>query len=264
MIEEWDLTSTNQRRIRDRRYEVAVLPIGATEAHNLHLPEGTDWRLATHVSREACRMAWERCTSVICLPALPFSSDCNLLDFPLTIDVSQATVDAVVTDVVRSLRKHGIRKVLLLNGHGGNHFIPLIRVLQSELDVHVFLCNWWTVGSDRYGEIFDKPDDHAGEMETSAVLAVCPELVELEHAGPGSPAPYALEALRRGWVQTSRRFARLNDHCAVGDPRQATAAKGRRYLDLVCSRLADFLVELAVSSAEEPFPHERPAPERQR
>jgi creatinine amidohydrolase len=255
MIDEWDLTSTNQRRIRARRYEVAVLPVGATEAHNLHLPEGTDWRLATWVAREACRRAWERSPTVLCLPALPFSSDCNLMDFPLTVDVSQETVNAVVTDVVRSLAHHGIRKVLLLNGHGGNNFMPLVRVLQTELDVHLFLCNWWTVGSDRYAEIFDKPDDHAGEMETSAVMAIAPELVELEHAGSGAAAPYRFEALTKGWVQTSRRFARLNDHCAVGDPRIATPEKGRRYLELTCARLADFLVELAAARVDSAFPH---------
>lgn len=255
MIDEWDISATSQRRIKTQHYEVAVLPIGATEAHNLHLPEGTDWRLATYVARESCRLAWEQSRAVICLPALPYSSDCNLMDFPLTIHVSQATVDATVTDIVRSLRHHGIQKVVLLNAHGGNHFIPLIRVLQSDLDVHVFLCNWWTVGSDRYAEIFDKPDDHAGEMETSAALAVFPELVELEHAASGRAAQYRLEALREGWVQTSRRFARLNDHCAVGDPRAASADKGRRYLELTCARIASFLVELAASRAEEPFPH---------
>lgn len=255
MIDEWDLTATNQRRIRSRHYEVAVLPIGATEAHNLHLPEGTDWRLAAYVARESCRLAWARRPAVICLPALPFSSDCNLLDFPFTIDVSQATVDATVSDVVRSLRHHGIRKIVLVNGHGGNHFIPLIRTLQSRLDVHLFLCNWWTVGADGYAQIFDEPDDHAGEMETSAALAVFPELVELDQAASGRAAPWALEALRKGWVQTSRLFSRLNDHCAVGDPRAATAEKGRRYLELTCSRIASFLVELAEATAEGPFPH---------
>jgi creatinine amidohydrolase len=255
MIEEWDLSSTNQRRILAQHYEVAVLPIGATEAHNLHLPESTDWRIAAHVAREVCRRAWEQGGGVICLPGLPFSGDCNLLDFPLAIHVSQATVDAVISDVARSLRRHGIRKVLLLNGHGGNQFVSLIRSLQHETDVHLFLCNWWSVGSDRYGEIFEKPDDHAGEMETSVALAICPELVELQHARDGHAAPYALEGLRQGWVQTSRRFARLNDHCAVGDPRAATAEKGRRYLEIVCSRIASFLVELAQASTEEPFPN---------
>ncbi len=254
MINEWDLSSTNQRRIRAQKYEVAVIPIGATEPHNWHLPEGMDWRAANHVARECCRMAWEKGAKVICLPPLPYSSDANLMDFPLTIDVRQATVDAVITDIVRSLRHHGIRKFLLLNAHGGNHFIPVIRVLQADFDVQVFLCNWWMVGDDRSKEIFEKPDDHAGEMETSTALALFPEEVELRHAGPGTPAPYRFEALRAGWVLTSRRFAKLNDHCAVGDPRAATAEKGRRYLELVCTRISTFLTELAAAPIDASFP----------
>ena len=254
MINEWDLGSTNQRRIRAQKYEVAVLPIGSVEPHNWHLPEGMDWRAATHVSRESCRRAWEKGARVICLPAVPFSSDANLMPFPLTIDVRQETVDAYVTDIVRSLRHHGIRKFLLLNAHGGNHFMPLIRVLHADQDVHVFLCNWWTVGNDKYNEIFDKPDDHAGEEETSVALALFPDEVELSHAASGTPAPYRFEALRAGWVQTARRFERLNAHCAVGDPRAATAEKGRKWLELTCSRLADFLVELAASPLDASFP----------
>lgn len=254
MIEEWDLTATNLRRIRGRHYEVAVLPVGATEAHNLHLPEGTDVRHTTWVAHESCRKAWEEGAQVICLPTLPFGCDCNLLDFPLTIHVSQATLDAVITDAARSLGHHGIRKLVIVNGHGGNDFVRLVRETQCELDMHIFLCNWWMVGHDRYSDIFDEPDDHAGELETSVALALFPELVELERAGPGEAAPFALTGLQEGWIRTSRRFSNLNDHCAAGKPGKATADKGRAYLDLVCKRLSSFLLELSASEASGRFP----------
>ncbi len=254
MIDEWDLTATNLRRIRQRRYEVAVLPIAAVEAHNLHLPEGQDLRHTTYIARRCCAAAWERAPRVICLPPLPYGVDCNLLAFPLTIHVSQAVLDAMVRDIATSLLRHGIRKIVLLNGHGGNEFLPLVRALQSEQPVHLFVCNWWTVGRDRWGEIFEAADDHAGEMETSVALALYPELVELEHAGSGAARPARLEALRKGWVRTSRDFARLNDHAGVGDPSRATAEKGRRYLDLVCERITAFLVELATAEIDAHFP----------
>jgi creatinine amidohydrolase len=255
MIQDWDLTTTNLHRIVQRRYEVAVLPIGAIEAHNRHLPEGQDWLHTSHIARRCCRSAWEQCQSVVCLPTLPFGVDCNLMAFPLSIHVSQATLDATVRDIVTSLERHGIRKTVILNGHGGNDFVPLIRQLQCDLSVHVFLCNWWTVGNDRYHEIFDAPDDHAGEMETSVALALCPELVEQELAGDGQPRPFRFEALRQGWVRACRDFGRLNDHCGVGDPSRASAEKGRRYLDLVCERITTFLVELAHTPIDEHFPH---------
>jgi creatinine amidohydrolase len=122
-----------------------------------------------------------------------------------------------------SLHGYGLRKFDLINGHGGNEFMPLIRQLQCDLPMHVFQCNSRTVGHDRYTEIFGQPDDHAGGMETSVALVLHPQLVELEAAGAGAAPPCRFEAFQRGWVRTSRSFARLNDHFAVGDPRRAAA-----------------------------------------
>jgi len=254
MINEWDLAETNLHRLSQRRDEVAVLPVGAIEAHNRHLPEGQDLRHTTCVARRCCELAWKECEAVICLPAIPYGVDCNLMAFPLTIHVSQATLDAMVRDVVESLHKHGIRKIVIINGHGGNDFTPLIRQIQSDLPVHVFVCNWWTVGQDRYGEIFEEPDDHAGEFETSVALALYPGLVEPEVAGDGQARPFRFEALEQGWVWTSRDFSKLNDSCGVGDPSRASAEKGRQYLDLVCDRISRFLGELAQATIDEHFP----------
>jgi creatinine amidohydrolase len=142
-----------------------------------------------------------------------------------------------------------------MNGHGGNDFVPFIRQVQCDLNVHVFLCNWWEVGNDKYGEIFKATESHAGEMETSAILAASPELVEPNIAGDGRVRPYLFEALDKGWVRTSRTFAKLNDHCGVGDPSAATAEKGRKYFDLVCGRITAFLVQLAQAPIDNLFPH---------
>lgn len=251
----WDLATANLKQLRENRYEVAVLPLGATEAHNLHLPEGQDWLVADHVARRCCAAASEQGAGVVCLPPLPYGVDCNLMAFPISLHVSQATLDALVRELIVSLHHHGIRKIVLLNGHGGNDFVPLIRQVQADLPVHVFLCNWWTVGQDRYGEFFERPDDHAGELETSVALALFPEHVHLAQAGDGQARPFRFEALQKGWVRTSRDFSRLNDHCAAGDPSRATAEKGRRYLDLVCERITAFLIELAGTPIDAAFPH---------
>jgi len=255
MIDEWDLTATNMHRISQRSYEVALLPTAAIEPHNWHLPQGQDFRHATYVARESCRRAWAVCESVICLPALPYGVDCNLAAFPMAIHVSQATLDAMVREIIVSLRGHGIRKVVILNGHGGNDFTPLVRQVQCDTDVHVFVCDWWTVGLDVYDEIFDKPDDHAGQLETSVAMALFPDLVEPGVAGNGQTRPYRFEALQRGWARTSRRFDRLNDHCASGDPTGATAERGKAYLEVACTRISAFLADLAAAEIDEHFPH---------
>jgi creatinine amidohydrolase len=254
-IECWDLMAVNLGRLRQAAYEVAVLPVGAVEPHNLHLPCGQDVLHTTWIARSCCRRASQAGAKVVCLPTLPFGVDCNLLDFPLTLHVRQAALDAVVGDLIASCRRHGLRKFVILNGHGGNDFMPLLRQVQSDGDVHVFLCDWWKVGADKYGEIFDSPDDHAGQMETSVALALYPELVELSSAAGGAVRPFRFEALQKGHVRTSRRFSRLNDHCAAGDPAGASADKGRRYLQLTCDRLTAFLAHLSASPIDDAFPH---------
>ncbi|MFC1677724.1 creatininase family protein [Planctomycetota bacterium] len=254
-INEWDLASTNLGRIRKRNYEVAVLPIAAIEAHNRHLPQGQDYFHTTYIAKRCCEQAWPKTESVIALPALPYGVDCNLSDFPLTIHVSQMVLDAMVTEIITSLRKHNIRKIVILNGHGGNDFKPLVRQIQSDMDVFVFLCDWWKVGQDKYDEIFTRPDDHAGQMETSVAMHLYPELVETDSAGDGKAKDFRFEALQKGWLSTSRNFAKLNDHCAVGDPSGASPEKGKAYINLACDRISQFLIELATTKIDENFPY---------
>ena len=256
MIADWMLIKTNQRRLKENMPEVAVIPTAAIEPHNLHLPIGQDFLHTSRIAERSLEKAWQKTQKVIALPALPYGVDCNLMDFPIAIHISQKVLDAMLREIVQSLLHYGIHKIVILNGHGGNDFIPFIRQIQYELDVHVFQIDWWKVGADKYSEIFAKPDDHAGEMETSVALALYPELVELKYAKDGTAKPFSMEALRKGWAKTSRRFIRLNDHCAAGNPAEAAAEKGKKYLDITIGRIADFLVDLAETPIDENFPQQ--------
>jgi creatinine amidohydrolase len=256
MIEEWNLAKTNMQRLKKIKPEVAVLGTAAIEPHNLHLPEGQDMLHTNYIVEQCSRRAWEKTKKVICLPTIPFGVDCNLLDFPLAIHISQQSLDSVIRDIITSLFKQGIGKIVIINGHGGNDFTPLIRQIQCEMEVHVFQSDWWKSGLDHYDSIFEHQEDHAGEMETSVALALYPDLVEMAQAGAISVPPYRFEALRQGWVKTSRNFKRLNSYCATADPAKATAEKGQKYLDLVIDRLSRFLIELAESPVDDLFPHQ--------
>lgn len=253
-IPEWDLKRANLSGLRQHHYEVAVLPVGAVEAHNRHLPEGMDIMHSEYVAQTSCRKAWQECQSVICLPTVPFGVDSNLMAFPLTVHVSQRALDEYLTEIIHSLRKHGIRKVVIVNGHGGNEFKPLVRQIQYDTDVYVFVCDWWKVGSDVMDDLFGKADDHAGAMETSVAMEICPELVNAQNAGHGQVPPFRFEALQKGWITTSRDFSKLNDHCAVSGTASPDPEKGKRYLGLVCDRVSRFLVELAQSQIDDSFP----------
>jgi creatinine amidohydrolase len=256
MIEPWNLSKTNMKDLRDKKPEVAVIGAAAIEPHNLHLPEGQDMLHTSYIAEQCSRRAWEKTKKVICLPTIPYGVDCNLMNFPMAIHVSQHTLDAMVKDIIGSLYQHGIRKILIINGHGGNDFTPLIRQIQCDLDVHVFQSDWWKAGLDQYDTIFELAEDHAGEMETSIALALYPELVEMKNAGKVSVPPFRFEAMRRGWIKTSRNFARLNNYCATGDPSRSSAEKGEQYLELVIGRISQFLIELAESPLDEHFPHQ--------
>lgn len=255
MSDPWDLAWTNLHTLRQHKYELAVLVAAATEPHNLHLPAGQDVHVAEIIARRCCKAAWEKAPNVLLLPSLPFGVECNLNAYPMAIHVSQATLDQMLREIIVSVRGHGVRKFLIVNGHGGNDFAPLVRQIQCDHDVHVFTANWWEIGQDRYREFFQAKDDHAGEMETSIALACYPEAVDLKVAGDGQARPFRFEALEKRWVRTSRAFARLNDHCGVGDPRAANADNGRRYLDLCCERLTQFMVEVAAAEIDAKFPH---------
>ena len=173
----WNLSEVNYAYVKEHRYEVAVLPLGATEPHNLHLPYGTDTFEGDLVGEKICEAAYGSGAKVVLLPTIPYGTETNQMAFPLAMNVNPSTLGAVITDLVESLVHHGIRKIVLLNSHGGNDLKPLLRELYGKTPAHVFLCNWYQAFGDVEHEIFHEPDDHAGEMETSLGLAYFPELV---------------------------------------------------------------------------------------
>ena len=143
---------------------------------------------------------------------------------------------------------------MLLNGHGGNELKPLIRELHHTSDVFICVCDWFRVAKDKFPEIFDHAGEHADEMETSMGLAFFPEFVKLEQAGDGAALPSRFEAIQKGWINITRPFHLMTKDTGIGDPRTATAEKGRKLMDILVERLGDFLFELATTEKDEHFP----------
>lgn len=238
------LAETTWAAVRDTRYQVAVLPWGATEAHNYHLPYATDTVLTTWVAAEAARLAWERDARAVVLPAVPFGANAQQLDIPLTLNMNPSTQLAVLGDIVASLAAQGVPKLAIVNGHGGNDFRQMVRELQGR-HPRIFLCvvNWYQIENN---DAWFRTGDHAGEMETSVMLHVAPELVRpLSEAGDGAARGFRVRALREGWAWAPRAWTRVTADTGVGDPRGATAERGAEYAAALTARLADFLVELA-------------------
>jgi creatinine amidohydrolase len=255
----WKLSETNYGVVKDRRYEVAVLPLGATEPHNLHLPYGTDTLEADLIGEAICEAADDRGAKVVLLPTIPYGTQTNQHRFPLALNVNPSTLGAVVTDIVNSLAGSGIKKIVLLNSHGGNDLKPLLRELYGKTPAAVFLCNWYQSIGDVYGKIFREPEDHAGEMETSLMLAYHPDLVARKEDGSlaaddGATAKSRFRAVNEGWVSITRPWHLLTKNSGSGNPHAATPEKGRKLVELLVGRLAEFLVELSQADLDERFP----------
>jgi creatinine amidohydrolase len=251
----WMLSEQTLPGVRAAGYQVAVLPWGATEAHNLHLPYGTDNVESAHVAAEAAALAWTRGARVAVLPGVPFGVNTTQLDIPFTLNVMPSTQLALLGDLAASLDGQGIRKLVVLNGHGGNDFKAIIRELHPRTRLFISAVQWWQVVDAR--PFFDAPGDHAGELETSAMLHIAPALVRpLDEAGPGAARAWRLAGLREGVAWAPRDWMRVTDDTGIGDPRAATAEKGARFLAAAIARIADYFVELAAADADDLY--ERP------
>jgi creatinine amidohydrolase len=244
------LAESTWKTVEATPYEVAVLPWGATEAHNYHLPYATDSIQCDALSAEAARLAWERGAKVVVLPCVPFGVNTGQLDIKLCLNMNPATQAALLADLVHAIEGQGIKKLVIFNGHGGNDFRQMIRELQARTTVFLAMMNWYKVGNPT--SIFSDHGDHAGELETSVMMHVAPDLVRpLDEAGDGREKRWRIPALREGWAWAPRRWTQISADTGVGNPALATADKGARYSAEVTQRVADFLVELAAADVND-------------
>lgn len=245
------LAETTWKTVQENRYEVVILPWGATEAHNYHLPYATDNIQSEYVAAEAARKAWEQGAKVVVLPNIPFGVNTGQLDITLDMNLNPSTQLAILRDMVQVLARQGIPKLVILNGHGGNDFRQILRELQAEFPT-VFLStlNWFRA-ADR-NQYFAAPGDHADELETSAMLHIAPHLVSpLAEAGPGAARQFRMAALRQGWVWAQREWSKVTADTGVGNPTAANAAKGAAFLEAVTTNIGHFLVELAAADPQD-------------
>jgi len=214
----------------------------------------------TIVGEKICEAAHERGANVVLLPTIPYGTQTNMFQLPLAMNLNPSTLNMVVMDLVESLVRSGVRKILLLNSHGGNEIKTILREMSGSTSAQLFVSNWYKIFADEYANIFDHPDDHAGEMETSFAMAFFPELINRKPDGAlaaddGSVAQPRFEAMREGWVSITRPWHLLTTNAGVGYPHDATAEKGQRLMELLVERLATFLVELSDAPLDEKFPY---------
>ena len=239
------LAETNWGAIKDRDIEIAVLPWGATEAHNYHLPFSTDNIMVDKIAAESAQMAWNKGAKVIVLPTIPLGVNTGQLDIKLNINLNPSTQFSILNDVTDVLSRHRIYKFLILNGHGGNDFMQIIRELGLKYpNMFICGCNWYQ--SFDNSEFFENSGGHADEMETSVMQHIAPEMVlPLAEAGSGESKKFRIGALNEKWAWAERKWSEVTVDTGIGDPSRANAAKGKKCLNEVINKIARLIIELS-------------------
>ena len=239
------LAETNYKAVKDIHFDLAILPWGATEAHNYHLPYATDVIEADAIAAEAARLAWEQGTKVIVLPTVPFGVNTGQTDILLNINMHPSTQLLVLTDIVEVLNRQGIHKLLILNTHGGNDFKQMIREVGVRFpDMLISSCFAFNVL--KRAEYFETSGDHADEMETSLMLHIAPELMRpLDEAGEGQAKRWKVAAFNEGWAWAERQWSKVSVDTGIGNPKTGTAEKGQRYFEDLTKKLSGLLIALA-------------------
>jgi len=247
------LAETTWKSIKDSAIDLAVLPWGATEAHNYHLPFGTDNFMVEKIACESARLAYEKGTRLVVLPNIPFGVNTGQLDIRLNINMNPSTQMAVLNDITDVLVRHKIRKFMILNGHGGNDFKQIIRELGFRFpDIFICACNWYQ--SFETSDFFENGGGHADEMETSMMQFLFPELVlPLNEAGEGKGKKFSINALNQKWAWAERRWTRVTNDTGIGDPSKATPEKGEKCFNVIVDKLSTFMTDLASTSIEDMY-----------
>jgi len=230
-----------------------VFPVGALEQHGPHLPVGTDDYLVENVARQAAAKAADR-IPVLVAPTLPFGSSHHHLPFGGTMSVSTETYYRVVRELTESLLIDGFRRIFILNGHGGNH--ELIQLVARDLalthEADLAAASYWTIAWDALTALglheHGRLPGHAGVFETSAILALHPELVREPRPhrdGPFAVSPRASAPYRSELHGSWQRIEGFTD-----SPDRGSAVLGRRALDAIAGAVAAAFVEFYQASKE--------------
>ncbi|MDO7881161.1 creatininase family protein [Salinibacterium soli] len=229
--------------LRERTGDLVVVPLGATEQHGEHLPVMTDAAIITHLAERAGEIAGER-IDVLIAPTVRVGISGHHVPFGGTLTVGSETFIRVLVDLVSALRTQGFSRSLFVNGHGGND--AAMRVAVERLAVtatggeSTAALSYWAFAGDAVGHRFPTPG-HAGGFETSAMLALRPELVGAVPTGPLVQFDLATDVvtgLHDVRPEAWRSSAGVTDNAAGAD-----AKAGAADLEQIASRIADAMVE---------------------
>ncbi len=225
---------------KESKFRVAVLPLGSTESHGDHLPYGTDTIEASVIAEDLSG----RFPNLLVLPTLPYGMSEHYSSFPIALSLRSSTLVSVISDLLNSLYKHDIKRILIINGHDGN-IAPIematreFKATYSDMKIAVIEA-WWDIVS----QLLPKNTfavwngrGHGGELETSVMLSIRPDYVKMIFAK--GVVPDLPEHVQIKWL-----FHELANTGSTGDPTKGTKEKGSSARRALVEYLVDFLKKM--------------------
>jgi creatinine amidohydrolase len=244
----WDQLTSPEIAALDRERTVVLLPIGSLEQHGNHMPLGTDSMLAVAVAGAAA----QDCDDIVVLPCPAYGFSAHHMRFPGSVTLRPETLMAVCEDVVGSVVRHGFRRFLIVNGHGGN--AGIIDVLASTLGhrhygrARIACLTYFTLAREEIARLRRSEAGgmgHACEFETSLMLHLRPELVQMQRAKPIYPDPgssyLTTDLIGAQVVRVYHDFGDLSPIGTLGDPTLASAEAGAAFFEASAAALAAFI-----------------------
>ena len=224
---------------------VVIVPVASTEQHGPHLPTQVDCLLVGAIAERAAHLA-QASIPVIVTPTIWSGLAEHHMGLGGTLSLDFPAFFRILRGVCRSIVRDGFERILLLNGHGGNIAALTVAVneLSPELGVPLATATYWLLAQEAFGKILEKQTNvrHACEAETSMVLALAPELVDMKLAvnAVGPTAKEIAQVVGPGAHRWQTFKARTN-HGAIGDPSAASAEKGEKLLDAAAQAVATLI-----------------------
>ncbi len=246
----WDQLTSQEVKQLNKGIPI-ILPIAATEQHGPHLPLATDRMIGEHFANKIHEVIPDQ---VLILPAVGIGCSDHHMDFPGTLTLSHAVFIDQLEQIIKSVAHHGFYKLILLNSHGGNLGAGQVIVEKAGYEhpeMQIIMASWWQIARDQLLKITETGFGgvgHAGEFETSLMMLIAPDLVRKELIVQGnneSSFDWAnadlLHGPRASWYRTMKQ---LTPNGIYGDPRAASAAKGKLITAVVLESLRKIIEDL--------------------
>lgn len=245
MIFEW--YKSNLEDIKDFDNSLCVLSVGSCEQHSAYLPVGTDGLIGQKLVRDAAENA--ECNIWI-LPELSYGYSPHHSGFPGCITLKQDTLKDIVKQICISINKTGVKRILIVNSHGGNQTFlqATVNELGEEYEIYPTLVRYWDLISEEIKEIRQSEIGgmgHAGELETSLMMHYYPELVIRERIFEAEVADrkewHNPDMFAKNKVYIYKPFEQYSKRGNLGQPQKASEEKGRIIAEIIKKKLTDLM-----------------------